>query len=101
MPSLSTSCFDMWRAVAALAALLLIAAGSTSGNWSEDELKTLRSLWIGQLGPPPSDPTNRFADHPAAAELGRLLFNDTRLSANGKVSCASCHDAAKGFTDDV
>lgn len=31
--------------------------------------------------------------------LGKLLFEDTRLSANGNQSCASCHDAASGFTD--
>jgi cytochrome c peroxidase len=36
---------------------------------------------------------------PARAEIGRLLFQDVRLSANGKVSCATCHDAAKGRAD--
>ena len=36
---------------------------------------------------------------PAKAEIGRQLFNDVRLSANGKVSCASCHDMAKGGAD--
>ena len=36
---------------------------------------------------------------PARAELGRRLFNDARLSANGSVSCASCHDLAKGGAD--
>ncbi|MFK8054550.1 MAG: cytochrome-c peroxidase [Saprospiraceae bacterium] len=32
--------------------------------------------------------------------LGRALFYDTRLSADLSVSCASCHDQAKGFADD-
>ena len=32
-------------------------------------------------------------------ELGRKLFFDTRLSANGKVSCATCHDPKLGFAD--
>jgi cytochrome c peroxidase len=36
---------------------------------------------------------------PARAELGRLLFRDTRLSGNGRVSCASCHDLGKGGGD--
>jgi cytochrome c peroxidase len=31
--------------------------------------------------------------------LGQKLFNDTRLSSNGKVSCATCHDPARGFVD--
>ena len=32
-------------------------------------------------------------------ELGKYLFHDKSLSANGTVSCASCHDSAKAFTD--
>jgi len=35
----------------------------------------------------------------AKVELGRHLFYDTRLSVNGKQSCASCHDQSKAFTD--
>lgn len=31
--------------------------------------------------------------------LGRKLFYDTRLSADGKLSCASCHGPATGFAD--
>jgi cytochrome c peroxidase len=33
------------------------------------------------------------------AELGWLLFFDTRLSSDGSVSCASCHAPAYAFTD--
>ncbi|MEE2938888.1 MAG: cytochrome c peroxidase [Planctomycetota bacterium] len=51
------------------------------------------------LPPPPPDPTNRHADDPAAAHLGRFLFFDERLSGNGMVSCATCHDARREFTD--
>jgi cytochrome c peroxidase len=36
---------------------------------------------------------------PAKAELGRYLYFDKRLSADGSVSCATCHDPARGFTD--
>jgi cytochrome c peroxidase len=32
-------------------------------------------------------------------ELGRRLFYDTRLSANGTMSCGSCHIQALAFTD--
>jgi cytochrome c peroxidase len=35
----------------------------------------------------------------AKAELGRHLFFDTRLSANGKVACSSCHMPAFAFAD--
>jgi cytochrome c peroxidase len=35
------------------------------------------------------------------ATLGRVLFYDTQLSANGTISCASCHQQDKGFSDDA
>lgn len=38
---------------------------------------------------------------PARADIGRQLFGDNRLSANGRVSCASCHDLAKGGSDSL
>lgn len=33
----------------------------------------------------------------ALAQIGRILFNDPRLSASGKQSCASCHSPAHSF----
>ncbi len=42
------------------------------------------------------------ADNPQTPEkiaLGEKLFNDKRFSSTGEVSCATCHDAAKAFTD--
>lgn len=42
------------------------------------------------------------ADNPvtnAGATLGRVLFYDQRLSANGAVSCSSCHIQQHGFSD--
>ncbi len=36
---------------------------------------------------------------PEAVELGQLIFFDTRLSRNGQVSCATCHDPRFAFTD--
>lgn len=37
----------------------------------------------------------------AKATLGAVLFYDTKLSANNKVSCASCHKQSIAFSDDV
>lgn len=34
-------------------------------------------------------------------ELGKILFFDPILSANNERSCASCHNPAKGFTDQL
>lgn len=36
---------------------------------------------------------------PAKAALGERLYHDTRLSGDNTISCASCHDLAKGGTD--
>jgi cytochrome c peroxidase len=35
----------------------------------------------------------------AKVELGRKLFFDPRLSADGAISCATCHDPARAFAD--
>jgi cytochrome c peroxidase len=56
-------------------------------------------VWnLPQGFPKPRVPT----DNPMTAakvELGRRLFYDTRLSANGTQSCGSCHEQARAFTD--
>ncbi len=44
------------------------------------------------------------ADNPQTTEkiaLGNRLFHDKRFSADGKVSCASCHNRDKAFTDNL
>lgn len=48
---------------------------------------------------PTPDATNRFAEDAAAAALGQALFFDPGLSADGEVSCASCHDPTLAFSD--
>ena len=36
---------------------------------------------------------------PERVALGRKLYFDTRLSRDGTVACATCHDVTRGFTD--
>ena len=74
-------------------------AGVRSDRWTPDQIAELRKLSLSELEPLPPDPTNRFAGDPAAAALGRRLFFDTRLSSNGKVSCATCHQEKRDFQD--
>jgi len=38
---------------------------------------------------------------PDRAELGRQLYFDKRLSSDGTISCASCHNPAMGFSNGV
>jgi cytochrome c peroxidase len=49
--------------------------------------------------PPAADPSNRVSGDPAAMALGHQLFFDPRLSADGRLSCATCHDPARAWTD--
>ena len=94
------------RRLAAAAAVLLAAGGllawhtlrSPDPTWSAEQLRVLRSLSLASLKQA-RDPSNRYAGEPAAARHGRALFFDTRLSANGKVSCAFCHSPERGFQD--
>lgn len=54
------------------------------------------------LIPPGARMDNAPADNPITddgATLGRVLFYDTRLSANNSTSCASCHVQAHAFSD--
>lgn len=86
----------------ALALLLGISAVvflTDSPTWSPGEVALLRSLSLDALGPLPPDPSNHVADNPDAIALGERLFFDTRFSANGAVSCASCHMPERYFTD--
>lgn len=84
----------------------LAALGATLGcdavaqDWSAEERALIESLSLHGLGPLPPDPSNRVADDPRAAELGRAIFFDTRFSGDGTVSCATCHQPGHQFQDD-
>ncbi|MFO0739594.1 MAG: cytochrome c peroxidase [Labilithrix sp.] len=67
--------------------------------FTEDQWDLIQGMKLESA--PPVDPTNEFAGSSAAATFGRKLFDDKLLSPSGEVSCASCHDAAKGFGDGV
>jgi len=48
--------------------------------------------------PPPPVPANNPASA-AKAELGKKLFFDRRLSGDGTMNCATCHDPESGYGD--
>jgi cytochrome c peroxidase len=51
------------------------------------------------LGLPPAPIPAGNPQTPEKISLGDKLFHDTRFSSTGTVSCATCHDAQKAFTD--
>ena len=90
-----------------LAAITLAAIGTLvfvvwpRMEWSDEERATLSGLWIGNLAPLSPDPSNKVADDPRAVQMGHKLFFDKRLSANGAVSCATCHMPDRNFNDNL
>jgi cytochrome c peroxidase len=50
------------------------------------------SAGVGQISIPPDNPLTR-----AKIELGRQLYFDPRLSADGTISCATCHAPETGW----
>ena len=71
-----------------LTAALMLAAGAMAGDPDAPP-----------LGLPPVPVPE---DNPQTAEkiaLGDKLYNDKRFSSTGEVSCATCHDPTKAFTD--
>lgn len=74
-------------------------AVSSPAEWTNSELRIIESLSITRLQPLPLSPSNRYADNKLAQTLGKQLFFDTRFSRNERLSCASCHQPDKYFTD--
>ena len=86
-------------AATVISAAAVQTRGLVGPRWSTADREMLRSLSLASLGPVPADRSNRYADDTSAARLGQRLFFDTRLSGNGKVSCATCHIASRDFQD--
>lgn len=107
MRALQSMAWTLGSAAAALCATLIVtqvdagepAATAAPMRWSADERAVLATLSLQRLPPVAADPSNAVERLPAAIELGRRLFEDTRLSRNGAVACATCHDPAKQFQD--
>jgi cytochrome c peroxidase len=89
-----------WLYAAALASAAYLAACSGE-SFSDAEKATIASMSLASLPPLPADPTNKYADDPAAAAFGATLFFDQRMSIDGVVSCGTCHLIDRQFQDDL
>ena len=61
---------------------VFLATGAAAEPWPE-------------IGPLPATD----AGDPAAVEMGKRLCFDARISGDGAISCATCHDPTKGYGD--
>ena len=61
------------------------------------QYESLHDVGVGGLKT--SLPKIRDGFSPQQIDLGRYLFFDPVLSVDGSISCASCHDPKKGFSD--
>lgn len=86
-----------WVAFGALSALALVVGGlahAGAGRTRDDVWRELFARPDGSAGVPGLGQGNA-----ERARLGAELFGDSRLSGDGTRSCASCHDAGKGFSN--
>jgi len=65
----------------------LVSAASNDYVWN-------LPAWVPRPVVPADNPMR-----PAKVELGRYLFYEKQLSVTGKMSCASCHEQARAFSD--
>ncbi|MBE3076009.1 MAG: cytochrome-c peroxidase [Actinobacteria bacterium] len=85
--------------------LLLLGPGVSGAAGGQHTPPPTTQLNVQQLGPqrlgplpavvvPPGNPPSSAKIH-----LGKQLYFDTRLSSDGTVACATCHDPLRGWTD--
>jgi cytochrome c peroxidase len=73
-----------FRMFASLGLVVLLSGPIFAGN-----LEPFRTVPVPEQNP----------QTPEKIELGKKLFFDRRLSGDGTMSCATCHDPEKAFTD--
>jgi cytochrome c peroxidase len=106
-----------WATIGYVMGAVLSVSACVDESLVDDTFHRVEWIKVQTFSPlpsPPPSPTNRFADDPAAAELGQRMFFETRYSGpvsvegpgvpgplgmRGMYSCASCHDTGRWFID--
>jgi cytochrome c peroxidase len=93
------------RAALGLATVALLAADVARSAELLPPLSAEERDRIIAHGPWPApmarDASNRASGSEAAIAFGRRMFHEPRLSANGYVACAACHQTNRGWTDAI
>ncbi len=103
----------MMRTLCAVAALSMLATVGCGKKTKEAKAPPPEPVSTAEIAPSPGGAAigavnlglpavPELAENPTTAEkvrLGNILFSDKRFSSTGEVSCATCHDPAKAFTD--
>jgi cytochrome c peroxidase len=85
-------------ALSGLLAFTVAAQQASVLPFSDTEIR--RILAHGPWPPPRrDDPSNRVSGNQQAIKLGESLFFDPRLSGTARISCASCHQPERDFSD--
>lgn len=87
--------------------LVLVAAVAVGLGWGQADQKAppITQINAQVLGPQPLGPLPPVMHPPgnppssAKIQLGKELYFDPRLSADGTISCATCHNPALGWSD--
>ena len=89
---------SLWRPVLTATAMAVVF-GSLSGcvKDTDKQMSQAESTPPPAIGPLPP----RKAPKASLVEMGKRLFFDARMSGDGAISCATCHDPAQGFTRQV
>ncbi|WP_298613121.1 cytochrome c peroxidase [uncultured Thiothrix sp.] len=69
----------------------------TPVHFTVHELSQIKHLTLSHRLAP-QDLSNKYATHPLAIALGKVLFFDTRLSSDHQVACATCHNPKQGWS---
>ena len=79
----------------------LKSAQASPSGYAPHGTVTIDGVTVPDIGPLPTSvptpPTN--LNYKAKVDLGKQLYFDGRLSKNGAISCAFCHNPATGFAD--
>jgi cytochrome c peroxidase len=92
--------------LAALPILGLIAAAGLVWGLGDQQAPPITQVNVQVLGPQPLGPLPPVVAPPgnppssAKIRLGKELYFDPRLSADGTISCATCHNPAFGWSDE-